>query len=702
MEVALSAQRMLSEPLRRGTSLPLTQLVEKTKARAGVPKGRPDSKVKQRSLSLIQTEPAELHFSGFQLQEEYTKTLKLINGSSQVLNIQVIPTQTDHFRTSCSRKCRLVPGLPYTLKVTFQPDEWRYFYDRIRVHCKEEENLIIPVHAYPVITDLHIPSRIDLPAVPLGQSVCHVIPLRCGCPVEFEFQVYIMEPDKAFSVHPLTGVIPAGGELQLRVTFTPVQYETSRITFQLIVSQFNTQPFLCTVTGCSAPHLALSELRRELTQEVAAPAEVKPTGSRSRLRPLKQADKSKTSRGQDVGSAPKPVADVWTPAGVAKMLIKDGNRISSKDLKEALSGSGVGVQDRQLREAIFLKKIQRHIKEEQAVYIKWQTRLGKDPVSPQTRRKITEEREFALHEYRVKVGDAAPQEDSAAGPPELLSQRLIHEAGQTCEGAPTFQFYPAFHWQLRRRVLTLFQQAARKVVVQCRADQRLACLRKLAGGRKSGHSASKAKKEDTDVLEISADRVFPFAIPLFPDSDELLTPISLRPLPVEPVKVAVTTKVPILKLQVPQRYNLMGYQPVLVWDAFNSYIPPTLARPLWAAPLDEPASDEDQSPQTAPPGALEEEAASLPLTAAASKPRGSLNPTPRLPSTEVNLESDKEVPLCPQPSCTTPEANTDRNTPLSPGVLHFGVFPWVFKATARFVFHINRVISIFPFYCLTL
>lgn len=56
---------------------------------------------------------------------------------------------------------------------------------------------------------------------------------------------------------PTPGAIPAGGELQLRVTFTPVQYETSRITFQLIVSQFNTRPFLCTVTGCSAPHLAL-------------------------------------------------------------------------------------------------------------------------------------------------------------------------------------------------------------------------------------------------------------------------------------------------------------------------------------------------------------------------------------------------------------------------------------------------------------
>lgn len=40
---------------------------------------------------------------------------------------------------------------------------------------QEEENLIIPVHAYPVITDLHIPPRIDLPAVPFGQ--------RCVCAV---------------------------------------------------------------------------------------------------------------------------------------------------------------------------------------------------------------------------------------------------------------------------------------------------------------------------------------------------------------------------------------------------------------------------------------------------------------------------------------------------------------------------------------
>lgn len=33
-------------------------------------------------------------------------------------------------------------------------------------------------------------------------------------------------------------------------------------------------------------------------------------------------------------------------------------------------------------------------------------------------------------------------------------------------------------------------------------------------------------------------------------------------------------------MQVPLHYELMGYQAVSAWEAFNSYIPMTLARPL--------------------------------------------------------------------------------------------------------------------------
>lgn len=93
---------------------------------------------------------------------------KLINISSEVMNIHIIPTQTKHFQTAYTKKVffffhcklltsassvffssdvsilftvfllkyRLIPGLAYTLKVRFCSDECRYFYDCIRVHCK--------------------------------------------------------------------------------------------------------------------------------------------------------------------------------------------------------------------------------------------------------------------------------------------------------------------------------------------------------------------------------------------------------------------------------------------------------------------------------------------------------------------------------------------------------------------------------------
>lgn len=43
------------------------------------------------------------------------------------------------------------------------------------------------------------------PFLPPASSVSHAIPLRCSSPIDFEFQVYVIQPHEAFSIHPLAG-----------------------------------------------------------------------------------------------------------------------------------------------------------------------------------------------------------------------------------------------------------------------------------------------------------------------------------------------------------------------------------------------------------------------------------------------------------------------------------------------------------------
>ncbi|KAM8722681.1 cilia- and flagella-associated protein 221 [Acanthopagrus schlegelii] len=670
MEVALSAPRSLSEPLRRGTPLPLSQLVEESRSRDNIPNHLLESKIyaKLKSNSLIQAEPPELHFSGFELEKDYIKILKLINVSSEVMNIHIIPTQTKHFQTSYTKKYRLIPGLAYALKVRFCPDEWRYFYDCIRVHCKGEENLLIPVHAYPVIDDLQIPPHIDLPAVPLGQSVRHAIPLRCSCPIDFEFQVFVVQPHEAFSIQPLTGVIPASGEVRINVTYSPFQYETSQVTIQLVIAQFNTKPYLCTITGSSAPHLACGELGDAVPAEHKRPSPVtqSPAQRKSKPRSTKDADKSKMLRDQaGVQTGLKALVDVCTPAGVAKMLIKDTNKFSSKDLREAIScGSMVGLQSRQMKEALFMKKVQQNMKEEQANHTRWKVHLGKDPVSEQTRRQVVEEREIALHEYLVKRGDVRPEEDFAAGEAKLSSRRVLCEAGQAHEGAPSFQSYSSFQWELRQRALILFQQAARKMVIRCRMNHRLTCLKKLLDSMRNLPSSEKVEEEMTCDLKIMPEQVCPFTFPIFSDEDDPLAPGNLAMMPVDPINVTVTTHIPFFKLQVPQHYKLMGYQPVSAWDAFSSCIPATLARQLRTGAPDELVSIEFRDVgakfSTGEPKAWEEHEQLENEQALSAHPLRIFNPAPGLQSykpTPKYMESDLEFHLSPLPRYTIPKGN---------------------------------------------
>ncbi|XP_031414193.1 cilia- and flagella-associated protein 221 [Clupea harengus] len=556
MDVVQSAPESFTSTFGKKTPLPLLQLVEEVRRDTDVPHHLLETKIfaKLQNNSLIQAEPSEVHFRGFELGKDYKQLLKLTNISSDVIDIHIIPTQTKYFQTAYTKKHRLVPGLSYTVKLNFFPDEWRYFYDCIRIHCKNEENILVPVHAYPVIDDLDIPSHISLPAVALGQSLDHVIPLSCSCPVDFEFQVYCLQPSEAFSIQPFSGVIPARGVAEVTVTFTPFQYGTAQVTIQLVISQFNSRPYVCTLSG-RCPNLALS---KQIHDEKQPKGQKGPTSLSKATKPKLRATRPQVKiKEQKKPQAPcqKTPIDVRTPAGVAKLLMKPLDKLSAKELRDAMSYTRMEHKSRQVREAIFENQVRQDVQEERANRLRWQVHLGKDPLSVEARVKILEERKFADNVYKIKRGELEDPEDFSRAQTNVSTRRAVRCSGQLPDCVPKFHTFFGSPLEIRQRALRTFQQAARKVVLRCRMDRRLSSIRQptenVENPSKVSLNLNEMDDESNPVITADTDR--PASAPGDQQTTDEVDAGSQGPLPVKPSEVITVEPKEELQPPAPKR-----------------------------------------------------------------------------------------------------------------------------------------------------
>ena len=101
--------------------------------------------------------------------------LRLINNSSAPQRLHILPPQTKYFKIRYQKKGMIPTGVAEDIYIQFTPavDEYKYYYDSVRIHC-DGDKILIPIHAFPVINsaqDELFPKFIDMGrACEIGQS----------------------------------------------------------------------------------------------------------------------------------------------------------------------------------------------------------------------------------------------------------------------------------------------------------------------------------------------------------------------------------------------------------------------------------------------------------------------------------------------------------------------------------------------------
>lgn len=238
---------------------------------------------------VVETRPHILHFGGFQIHKEHTQLLKLVNISPSSLRVSIIGPATQWFKIRFDKKGLLAPGMSEDIMVTFEPHEWRYYYDTIKIFCGElSENLIVPIHAYPSANDVVLPRMLDFGSIAIGTSKSKVIPLSCKIPIQFEFEITVLEAHPDFCISPLTGIIPADGSIEIVATFTPTKHRTARSELQFHIAQFQFEPVMVTLLGSCSPEASKLEVfKSEMVERGVAAAQKKQEKLASSLEKLK-------------------------------------------------------------------------------------------------------------------------------------------------------------------------------------------------------------------------------------------------------------------------------------------------------------------------------------------------------------------------------------------------------------------------------
>ncbi|KAH9578562.1 hypothetical protein MS3_00010536 [Schistosoma haematobium] len=153
------------------------------------------------------------------------------------------------------------------------------------------------------------------------------------------------------------GVLHAGQITELLIDFQPNSYSTCELKFELHIAQVNFQPKCCTVIGNALPGLERYVLR--------------------------------------IGT---PKYEITCPHHLVKFLLGSQEKLISSQRNNTTT-EGLTRQQKLLT---FESMVHQNLIDEQRNQVRWQSKLGANPLSPEERVKILDSRELAWKQYYTK------------------------------------------------------------------------------------------------------------------------------------------------------------------------------------------------------------------------------------------------------------------------------------------------------------
>ena len=132
-----------------------------------------DNNTKTHYSSHFSSSPPVVHFSGLIAGQMQTQVISIINRSATSQRLLIVPPNTSFFNIEYEKRGLLAPGMAQKIKLTFLPEEFKYYYDAIKIRG-EHQNLLVPIHGYPIINKIDFPSNFSFGTTPLCEPVKRV------------------------------------------------------------------------------------------------------------------------------------------------------------------------------------------------------------------------------------------------------------------------------------------------------------------------------------------------------------------------------------------------------------------------------------------------------------------------------------------------------------------------------------------------